>query len=419
MTEGDPLPSKAAAPTPTEFWKLWSGQGVSLLGSLVSRIVLPFVVIYTLGATADQVAWVRAAEIAPGVAAGLLAGVWVDRWPRRPLMVAADLARGLLLLSLPASYWLGLLSLVQVLVVAAVVSVLSATFGAAYEAYLPGLVGVARLENANSRLGASAAVAEVAGFGLAGFLFQVAGVAALVVDGCTYFLSALSLLGIRHRETARPRRPGVPPAREIREGLRALLSRPLLVRLALAACARALAGGVIGAVYVLYISRGLQVTPGLQGLLYALGGVSAFGGAWLAGRVRRRWELGQTLAGTAVAAVAGIALVPLAFGPMALILAFVIGQQLLGDAADTIYEVLEATVRQSAVEGHLLGRVTSAWQVATGSFLLVGTLAGGYLATAAGLRLALWVGVGVQALSAVWVVARLRAVRAEDVDLAT
>ncbi|MEJ2290539.1 MAG: MFS transporter [Deinococcales bacterium] len=418
MTEGDPLPS-AAAPAPTEFWKLWSGQSISLLGSLVSRIVLPFVVIYSLGASADQVAWVRAAEIAPGVAAGLFAGVWVDRWRRRPLMVGADLARGLMLLSLPASYWLGLLSLVQVLVVAAAVSVLSATFGAAYEAYLPGLVGVARLENANSRLGASAAVAEVAGFGLAGFLFQVTGIAALVVDGCSYFLSALSLSSIRHRETVSPRPSAASPVREIREGLHALLSRPLLVRLALAACARALGGGVIGAVYVLYISRGLQVAPGLQGLLYALGGVSAFAGAWLASRVRRRWELGRTLAGTAVAAAAGIALVPLAFGPMGLILAFVTGQQLISDAADTIYEVLETTVRQAAVEGHLLGRVTSAWQVATGSFLLVGTLAGGYLATASGLRVALWTGVGVQAVSAVWVIARLRTVRAVDVDLTT
>ena len=89
----------------SEFLKLWSAQTISLFGSLIGRFALPLVAIYTLNASPFQVATLGAANVAPGLALGLFAGVWVDRLRRRPLLIAADLGRALALATVPLAYW--------------------------------------------------------------------------------------------------------------------------------------------------------------------------------------------------------------------------------------------------------------------------------------------------------------------------
>src|SRR3954453_13819329 len=84
-----------------DFLKLWTGQTVSLGGSLVSRVALPLVAILTLEASPGEVALLRIDDLAPGIIIGLFAGVWVDRLRRRPLMIWADVGRGILLGSIP------------------------------------------------------------------------------------------------------------------------------------------------------------------------------------------------------------------------------------------------------------------------------------------------------------------------------
>ena len=90
-----------------DFLKLWAGQTISLFGTLMGRLAMSFTAIIVLGATPLQVALLNAAGLAPGLALGLFAGVWVDRLRRRPLLVAADLGRALLLASIPAAWVLG------------------------------------------------------------------------------------------------------------------------------------------------------------------------------------------------------------------------------------------------------------------------------------------------------------------------
>jgi hypothetical protein len=151
-----------------DFLRLWSGQTISVFGSMIGGAALSFTAILFLGATPVQLGVLSAMQIAPGLLAGLFAGAWVDRLHRRPLLIGADVGRALALSSLPLAALLGALHIAQVYAAALLVSILTIFFDVAYQSYLPALVGKHELVEGNSKLSASAAVAEFAGFSLAG-----------------------------------------------------------------------------------------------------------------------------------------------------------------------------------------------------------------------------------------------------------
>ena len=94
-----------------EFLKFWAASGISDLGSQVTTLALPLIAALLLGATPWQMGLLSAAGAAPVLVVGLFAGVWVDRLRRRPVMIAADLARAALLLAIPLASVLGALSM--------------------------------------------------------------------------------------------------------------------------------------------------------------------------------------------------------------------------------------------------------------------------------------------------------------------
>ena len=393
------------------FLKFWAGQAISVLGSLVSRLALPFLIIYTLGATPLDVTWLRLAEIVPGLLVGLAAGVWVDRLPRRTVMIAVDAIRALLVGAIPLLIVLGRITMPAVVVLAALGSFVAAPFDSAYEALLPTLVEPDQLVEANAKVSAAYAAAETAAFSLAGFLFQLLGGAlTLSIDALSFAVSAATLLAIRSPGAqAAPSKPEAPAPGEpfgpaLARGARFLRHHPALSRLAIAAAVQSLYFGVSGVIYVLYVSRALGVPPAVQGVLYAAGGIAALGAARLAEPLAERLGAGGTLALSAAAAVVGTALLPLAGGPLWLVVLFILGQQLFGDGGDTVFDIGLASMRQGRTPNDVLGRGSSLWQVLTPAGLLVGTVAGGVLAGAVGYRatLAGAVGVRVVVLGLVW-----------------
>lgn len=389
-----------------EFLKLWGGQTFSAFGSLISGITLPFLVIYTLHATPAQVAWVRTAEIAPGMLVGLFAGVWIDRLRRKPIMIWADVMRALLIGSIPMAFWLGHLTLPQILVVGALVSILTVSFDVSYETYLPTLVGPEQVLEANAKLSATGSIVEVAGFGIAGMLFQlIGGALTLAIDAVSFVVSVVTLAWIRKPEPA----PTAPEAEEsvlraAAAGLRTVAQNPLLLALTGSGSLASIFDGAMGTLYVLYVSRQLQIAPGVQGILYATGGISSFVGAAIAGRVLRRFGLGPTLGLASFFGLIAIALVPAAFGPYWLILAMLISQQLLGDVSETVYKINVTSLRQVVVPNALLGRVNATWRVANWLFVLGGTLGAGLLAEKLGLQTTFFLAVGVRGLASLWLV---------------
>ncbi len=386
------------------FLKFWAGQAISVLGSLVSRLALPFLVIYTLGATPLDVTWLRLAEIVPGMLVGLAAGVWVDRLPRRTVMIAVDAIRALLVGVIPLLIVLDRITIPAVIVLAALGSFVAAPFDSAYEALLPAVVEPDQLVEANAKVSAAYAVAETAAFGLAGFLFELLGGAlTLSIDAVSFAVSAVTLWAIRAPGAravpkAEGAEPGEPFGQALARGARFLAQHPTLSRLTMAATVQSLYFGISGAIYVLYVSRVLGVPPAVQGVLYAVGGLAALGAARLAESLFQRLGTGATLVVSAAAAVVGTALLPLAGGPLWLVVLFILGQQLCGDGGDTVFDIGLAALRQGLTPHDVLGRVGSIWLVFTAAGLLVGTVAGGVLVEAVGYRVTLVGAVGVRVL---------------------
>src|SRR5262249_54806119 len=158
-----------------DFMKLWTGQTVSLFGTLLTRVALPFIAVLILGANAAQMAILTGLRVVPALLLGLVAGQIVDRVSRRKVMLLADLGRATTLLCIPVAFILHALRLEYLFVVMAVTSALDVFFDVAYPAYLPTVVGRDHLLEGNTKLEASGAVSEVAGFSLAGVITQVIG----------------------------------------------------------------------------------------------------------------------------------------------------------------------------------------------------------------------------------------------------
>src|ERR687887_2834869 len=181
-----------------DFLKLWTGQTVSELGSVVTRTAVPLVALLVLGAGPWELAVLVIVSSAGVLLVGLVAGAWVDRLRRRPLLIADDLVRAALLFSIPAAYALGALRVEQLYVVMFLEACLGALFDAAYPAYVPTLIGRDRLIEGNSKLATSSSIAEIGGPGFAGGLVQGASAPlAILVDAGSFLVSALSLAFIR------------------------------------------------------------------------------------------------------------------------------------------------------------------------------------------------------------------------------
>ena len=388
-----------------DFLKLWAGQTASAFGTLISAIALPLTAVLALDATPLEMGLLRAAALGPGFLVGLLAGVWVDRLRRRPIMIGADLGRAALLGSVPGAAVLGLLRIEQLYIVAFLAGVLTVFFEVAYHSHLPSLVRRDELVEANSKVTASASVAEVAGFGLGGALVQVlTAPIAVLVDAGSFLLSALSLAFIRAPEptpTPAADRPGA--LHEIGEGLRLVLDSPLLRPIAGAAATLGFFQYLLGAVYLLYVTRELEIEPIVQGALYAIGGLSSLLGALVAGRAARCWGLGPTLLVGLLLSGIGNLCVPLAGGPILVVLTFLVLAQVVGDGAETAYTVNQVSLRQAITPERLQGRMNASIRFVSWGAMVLGTLVGGALGETIGLRATLVVGASGTILAALWI----------------
>jgi predicted MFS family arabinose efflux permease len=342
------------------------------------------VAIITLAATPFEVSVLRVAGHAPALVLGLLAGVWVDRLRRRPILIWTDIGRALLVASIPLAAALHVLGMEQLYVVALVTGGLGTLFEVAYRSYLPSLVEKEQLVEGNSKLTASASVAEVAGFGLAGALVQwLTAPAALLVDAASFLVSAVSLGLIR--------RPEPPPTvaadrgstwQEVEEALRAIAADRTLRAVSAAKLIGEFAiGGVWASVLLLFILRDLGLEPWLMTATFAVGGVSAFFGALAADRLIHRWGAGRAMIGSTLAYRLTPFLLPLAGGPFGFVLFCLVMIQ-AADAAATVQDVAETSLVQGNVPNRVLGQ----------GAILSGTLIGGVLGELIGLRLTMLVG---------------------------
>ena len=228
----------------------------------------------------------------------LPAGVWIDRLPRRPILIAADWGRAVALGSIPLAYLVDVLTLGQLYIVGLIVGTLTMFFDLSYQSYLPSVVQRDELGEGNSKLEVSRSAAQVAGPGFAGVLVTaLTAPYAILLDAISFVASAASLSRIKRREPKPERPPEERPGfrAEIGEGLRFTLRHPLQRPIILYVAPMNLFTNMLFAIYLVYVVRELDLSATTIGLIFSLGSVGSLVGALTANRVARALGIGRGL----------------------------------------------------------------------------------------------------------------------------
>ncbi|WP_374653282.1 MFS transporter [Dongia sp.] len=390
----------------TDFRRLMAALAVSQLGSKLAREALPLTAVLVLGAGPMGMTYLGIAAALPALLMALHAGAFLDRVRRRPSMIAADFARFLLLLSVPVAALAGHLGMVQLCLIAFIVSSLTLAFDIADQAYLPGLVGRDEILKANAAKEASLATTEIAGPPLGGLMVQAfGGPLTILIDAVSYLFSGIFLLRIKSPEPPPAPRAQVGILLEIRAGLRLMARDDILRPLLWSRFARAFFSGMIGPFYVLYLVGELKLSPGMLGLIVATGGAASLAGAALAPALAARFPIGPGLILAFALKTSGLACVPLAglfsgASPM-LMIGLLIAQQILGDGSTGYFAVVERTLRQRRVPPEYLARTGATIRLINDGSMPFAIVLAGVLAQTLGLNIILWIAVTGYALAPV------------------
>ncbi|MQY16259.1 hypothetical protein SRB5_64570 [Streptomyces sp. RB5] len=390
------MPSDSPWRTPA-FRHLFAATAASQLGTHIGYVAMPLVAALALDAGPGAVGLLATLSTAAFLLIGLPAGAWVDRLPRRPVLVAADLVRAALLASVPLAWWLDVLSLGQLYAVVLLGGCATVFFDVASQSYLPALVGPAALVRANSAVVGLQAVSTVGGRGAGGLAVSALGApAAVAVHAVSYLLSALSLARIRVTEAPRPRVRRALRA-EMREGIRHVFGHRELRALVLGAACANFGSAAINTMLPVLVTRQLGLSPALLGVYWAIGGVGTFAGSVCARPLAARFGYGRTLATAGfLVAPAGL-LIPL-FDRGGWMWVAALGSLLVSVKFGTD-NVLGVSLRQRLTPPELLGRMN-----ATFRFVLMGALAvaagtSGLIGEYASVRAAMWTGGAFMALA--------------------
>jgi MFS family permease len=371
------------------YRRLWGSVGVSLLGSEITVLAMPLAAVSVLDASAGEVALLSAVGTAPFLLLGLPAGSWVDRWPRRTLMVRTDVLRAVLLGSVPLAYALGALTLAHLAVVAFAVGALSVFFDVAALSVLPALVPRRDLAAANGSLEAARAVAQTSGPAVGGVLVQaVSAPVALLADGVSFLVSALLLRGLPSLLPPPRSGPRPPLRRQIAEGLAFCLRHPVIRALAIGGAWLNFWGHALLAVFVPYAVRELDQSPAVIGLVLAASNVGYLVGSLLVPRLNAAIGVGPAIV---VGVVLHGGLLAVALAPTQTPLPWLVAGFTVQAIGVSLWNVNAVSLRQAGTPEVLLARMNATTRFLLWGAMPLGAAVGGLLATVAGLHSAVLV----------------------------
>ncbi|ELP65246.1 MFS transporter [Streptomyces turgidiscabies] len=384
------------------YVRFWTASAVSAFGSQVTGLALQILTAVALSASATEVGIVNAARWVPYLLFGLIAGVLVDRWRRKPMMVATDLGRAALLGAIPVLYALDGLTIPALCVFVFAFGVLSLLFEAASQSYVPQLVPKELLSAGYARVQQADAVAGSTGPLIAGVLIKIMGAPfAVLVDALTYLVSGLLLASVKAPDPVSDRGARRSLGSELREGVAWVYRHRTLASIALTSHAMLLFNSMVSTVFVVFALHSLKIGAFGLGITYACASVGMLLGGALSGRVARRLDVGATLiAFRLLAAVGWLPLVLAERGTWAL--ASVSLAYFLVSLAIGIESPVEMSYRQAVTPDRLRGRMNATIRSMNWGTVAVGAPLGGVLADQVSYRFALWIGLSgavVQALA--------------------
>lgn len=398
------------------FRRYWTGQTVSLFGDEVSVIALPLTGVLVMRASPAQMGYLMAAWLAPSLLFSLHTGTLVDRYGhRRHLMIAADLGRAALMVSVPVAYAAGGLTIVQLYSVAFGVGTLSVLFDVSDATLFVALVPARQYLDGSSLLNGSRALASISGPSIGGALVEaLAAPLALAADAVSYLVSALCLFRIRPAEpAAAPQENGALTA-----GVRFVAGSRVL-RAALGATATInFFNYMFAALFVLYATTSLHVPPGLLGAVLGAGAVGGLLGSVVTGRVAARIGVGWAFTLGCVGFPAPLLLVPVAGGGRDTVLVLLFLAEFASGACVMMLDITVWSIFAAVIPDALRARVSGAYRAVNYGARPLGSLTAGGLGTAIGLRPTLWIAITGALTGVLWLlpspIPRMRTLPAAD-----
>ena len=374
-----------------DFRLLLLGQTTSQFGAQVSGVAIPLLAVLTLDASPFELGLVTASSTLAFAVIGLPAGVWLDRWRRRPILVASDLIRAVLLATIPVAALYGVLTITHLVVVSLLTGFARVFFDVGYQSYIPSVVGKDRVLAGNSSMETIRASGQVVGPGLGGWLVALIGAAnVVVIQAVTFAVSAVSLMAIRTPEPVIPLRANQPGLRaQIMEGLAFVGRNRILRATAITSAASNFSFAIASAVSFIFMSRTLELSPTAIGVTIAVGSVTVMIAAALTPRFSR-------LVGSARIIWLSLAVT----GPIALLgplaqpgwwVALLIVSIAAGEFGSIIYAITNVSLRPRLCPENMLGRVTATMRFLIMGAFPLGAFIGGILGELVGLRGTLWI----------------------------
>jgi predicted MFS family arabinose efflux permease len=388
-----------------EFLKLWAAQSISQIGDQITYLALPLVAVLTLDASPIQMGLLTAAELMPALLFSLMAGVWIERSQRRRhVMIVADLARAGLLASVPLAAAFDVLTFPQLYAVGFAAGTFAVLFDVSWSTLFIAVVPRRDVVEANSKLNLSRAVSFVTGPSLAGFLVQLlTGPATLLLDAFSFLASALFLRRIRAEEPP-VEHDGNSVMRSILDGFRFVLGDEVIRPELLCAATVNLFNYVFHAIFVLYATKELGVSPGTLGIALGVGAVGGILGALVAPRLERAIGIGRSVVIGSVLFPAPLILIPIASGSE-LQLGLMLGAAEFFSAVGVmIFDVTAASMHYMRTPDRVRARMSATFKFVNYGIRPIGALLGGALGTAIGLQTTLWIGVIGALAGVIWLV---------------
>lgn len=389
----------------TQFRRFWIGQTISLFGDQVTALALPVVAVLALGSDATQMGLLTAVGLLPHLLFSLPAGVWLDRVPtRRRVMILMDVGRAAAIACVPLAFFAGWLSLPVLFAIAFVVGTLSVVFDISWNTLY---VAVARRDQyieANALLNGSRSLSSVGGPAISGLLIQVfKAPLALIADALSFLGSAFFLSRIRAEEPSIEHEPGT-IRQQLASGLSFITTDPIIRPTLLSAATLNLFNYCFQGLVYLYVLRDLAVLPGVFGFALGAGAAGSVLGAIVAGGIGRRLGLGRAFALGLILFPAATVLVPLAGGPMQVVLAFLFLSEFGAGFGVMILDINVGALLIARTPDRIRGRANGAFRFVNMGIRPIGAVLGGVLGGLFGVRETLLVVTIAQLSGVLWLV---------------
>ncbi|MFF3128825.1 MFS transporter [Streptomyces sp. NPDC057908] len=394
------IPSRLGLLRDPDFGRLFAATALGQLGDRIIFLTFPLVAIVALNADEFQVGLLAAMTTAGSLLVGLPAGAWVDRMRKRSVMISTDLARAVALLTIPVAWWSGLLTIWWLYAVALVHGVLTVFFDVAYVSYLPHLVGRGNLIEGNSKLSAIRSVTSISGPGMAGPLVGWLGApVTLLVSSAGMAMSGLLATGIRKREQKPVSSEHPQLLRDIKEGLKFVLKRPVLRAIILGDAIFNLFLVMYQTMLLVFLEREMNLESFGIGLILSGMGCGALLGALWASRVSKRVGQGPVIWLAPLVTCPLTVLMPLAHpGWSVYVAALGLASLSLGGV---IRFVAQSSFQQTLTPDRLLGRMSATARFVSWGGIPLGGLLGGASGSVFGAKATLWIGAAGMTLSTI------------------